>query len=273
MRNLSQINHPIYIDEITPSFITRYFEYSWASEQFNNEDIILDIGCNTGMGLDILSKHVKTVWGTDVIPDVINSLNEKYKNNNKIKVKLVPEDNEICFSDNYFDGIVACNLIEHINSPDIFLEKLKKCLKPKGRIIFSTVNRKLRLYWWQKPYNPFHYNEFSHNSLRKTLLRHFNKVEIFGVFTSPPFFPDYIKLSSTKKFDNGIRYPLYHFYYKNIRRLIRPITSIRKKKYIINETNNSGIEKKYTINEALSFINIKNTDLDKCSEILAIAYK
>ena len=55
-------------------------------------------------------------------------------------VKQADLNVEIPFEDNYFDFIVADQLIEHLSKPDVFLEEIYRTLKPGGKAIVSTEN-------------------------------------------------------------------------------------------------------------------------------------
>lgn len=40
-----------------------------------------------------------------------------------------------------YDAVVASEVIEHVNEPEIFLENCIKCLKPGGSIFITTLNK------------------------------------------------------------------------------------------------------------------------------------
>jgi len=44
------------------------------------------------------------------------------------------------FEDNFFDAVIALELIEHLYDPDHFLEEVYRVLKPSGYFILSTPN-------------------------------------------------------------------------------------------------------------------------------------
>lgn len=46
--------------------------------------------------------------------------------------------------DEFFDAIVAGDVIEHLEDTDVFLEELRRVLRPEGRLIVTTPN----LAWW-----------------------------------------------------------------------------------------------------------------------------
>lgn len=214
----SQTTHPIYTLKVDVSNASRLYEYYMCKDYIEKDDIVLDIGCNTGTGMDILSMFANKVCGIDVVPELNDLLKEKYKNNPNIDFKIVKEG-DIGYNECFFDVIVAHNFIEHVPNPHYYLEKFKQHLVDNGKLILTTVNRAHRLYWWQKPYNPHHFTEYSYRSLSKILKQHFSYVEIKGIIKRPPFFPDYRAIAAKRKFDNGIKWPVFNFL-KQIKKLL-----------------------------------------------------
>lgn len=41
----------------------------------------------------------------------------------------------------YYDGVVASEVIEHVNNQEIFVKSCVQSVKPGGRIFFTTLNR------------------------------------------------------------------------------------------------------------------------------------
>jgi len=61
------------------------------------------------------------------------------------------------------------------------VQEARRVLRPGGRLVLTTPNRRLRLLPFQKPWNPEHLREYSGGSLRQVLGRHFPEVEILGI--------------------------------------------------------------------------------------------
>lgn len=112
---------------------------------------ILDIACNDGVlttkymkygevvGLDINEKAIKTCKrkGITALCQDVSELGPKYNN--------------------FFDVVIAGDIIEHIFDSDTFLENIYRVMKPNGRLILTTPNvaslpRRLMLLLG---YNPF----------------------------------------------------------------------------------------------------------------------
>ena len=96
----------------------------------------LDLGCGI-LGLPFLVKrehHEAEVWGLDFSSETIK----------RLKVKC-PEINYICadcintpFKDDYFDYIVAGELMEHLEKPEEFVKEVFRILKTEGIFVSSV---------------------------------------------------------------------------------------------------------------------------------------
>lgn len=216
----SQDTHPVYTERVSTSTANRLFEYTVCSRWIRSSDVVLDFGCNSGLGLDVLTHMAGAVHGIDVIPSLQPFLDAKYAGTNV--VPRIVKEGDMPFKDGFFDAIVAMNIIEHVPDPQAYTRLLFRKLKPGGRLIMSTVNRRLRLFPWQKPFNPHHFDEFSERSLRRLLHRYFNDVAIHAIDAGPPFFPDYAREAFRCKVRLGVVYPLRNW----ARRWIRPLLSV-----------------------------------------------
>ena len=105
-------------------------QINWKSKR------VLDVGCGTGNFVNEVSRRgVKYVLGIDYAEEAIKIAKTKYsKKNLEFKTQDVKE------IDDKFDVIVSIGTIEHMDKPIDILKKLKKCLKPNGKIILTTPN-------------------------------------------------------------------------------------------------------------------------------------
>ena len=78
--------------------------------------------------------------------------------------------------DNSFDTIVTFQVIEHIKNDRLFLEEIKRILRPGGKALISTPNIKLTL-----TRNPWHIREYTAEQLTNLAKDVFPYVEMKGV--------------------------------------------------------------------------------------------
>jgi len=109
----------------------------WLGERFNGrQPRILDIGCGTGFGSEILSE-VGEVVGVDRSEESVGYANRHYKNSNT-SFKLGNADNK-SFLENLgeFDAVVSLETIEHLADHYAYLKWVNKALRPGGALVVS----------------------------------------------------------------------------------------------------------------------------------------
>ena len=147
---------------------------------------VLDLGCNTGYGTDLLFRSTKKVVGVDVSGKAIESAKKQYGylgiEFQKIDGKTLPFDDEV------FDVVVCFQVIEHIVNYRTFIDEIKRIMTSEGVILLTTPNALLRLYPGMKPWNVFHVREFNHKGLKSLLDTFFKNVSIFGLYANEPLY-------------------------------------------------------------------------------------
>ena len=93
---------------------------------------ILDVGCGNGYFLADLREHgYEDILGIDIIPQAITDTG-----NRGIKALLM-NAHKTEFEDNDFDVITGAHVIEHSPKPAVFLNELKRILKPDGLLFIE----------------------------------------------------------------------------------------------------------------------------------------
>jgi ubiquinone/menaquinone biosynthesis C-methylase UbiE len=99
-------------------------------------DIILDIGGNTGKITEAYSNNCKEV----VVLEPIHSVVE-YGRSHRPNIKFVEGGGEnIPLPDKYFDKVVASASFHHFSDQDNALEEMKRVLKSDGKIIILEID-------------------------------------------------------------------------------------------------------------------------------------
>jgi len=149
--------------------------YEYAKNFVKNKTV-LDFGCGSGYGTEMLSKNAAKVTGVDISKEAVDYAKNNYNSDN-LDFKTISE-----LTDEKFDVITSFQVIEHVPNDIEYVTKLKKFLNPGGYLLISTPDKKHRLFnHIQKPWNIFHLKEYTPKSLENLLKKHFSKVEILKI--------------------------------------------------------------------------------------------
>ena len=102
----------------------------------NPNDIVLDLGCNNGLVSNVIFNMECEVIGVD-LPKVIKIAKVKFP---YIKFLSFNLNSSFPFEDNYFDCIMAGEIIKHIIDDEKFLKECHRVLKDNGKLIITTPN-------------------------------------------------------------------------------------------------------------------------------------
>ncbi|MFC0183928.1 Methyltransferase domain-containing protein [Pseudarcicella hirudinis] len=134
---------------------------------------LLEIGCGTGRGVAVLGNSVTNYTGVDKNEPLMTKLTQEYPDFKFIDMFLPPLKG---LEDNSFDFIVTFQVIEHIEDDNEFIKEAHRVLKPGGKLILTTVNRKYSL-----SRNPWHVREYLAGELKGLILKHFSAIQTKGV--------------------------------------------------------------------------------------------
>jgi len=148
---------------------------------------ILDIGCFDGIFLSLVKNQDNDFYGLDASDWAIEHMQKK-----EIKIQKFFFDGKtkLPFEKDFFDIVIAGEIIEHIFDTDFFLEEISRVLKPGGRLLISTPNiaslgRRLLLLFGANPITEVSPNEansvghiryFTRETLKNILAKHGFKI-------------------------------------------------------------------------------------------------
>lgn len=96
---------------------------------------VLDIGCYEGTISALIKERGNEVYGVDISEHAVELAKQK-----GIKAKVADVDDGLPFPDNFFDVVVAGEVIEHILNVDFLMEEIKRVLKTHGFTVITTPN-------------------------------------------------------------------------------------------------------------------------------------
>jgi len=161
--------------EISVVFSRHRYAYEYV-QQFVENRAVIDVGCGTGYGCEILAQKAKWVYGIDYDNEAITYCKKNYAAPNITFVEM--DANSLDFAKK-FDIAVTFQVIEHMPNLSKFVQQLKRVVKRNGMIFISTPNVKQPQK--DKRANPFHFNEMNYTEFRKLISDNFSSFEILGV--------------------------------------------------------------------------------------------
>jgi 2-polyprenyl-3-methyl-5-hydroxy-6-metoxy-1,4-benzoquinol methylase len=149
---------------------------------------VLDFGCGTGYGAQMLADHADDVTAVDISEEAISSAATSYSANNLHFLRIEPiETAALPFPDGDFEVVISFQVIEHIRYVETYLRQIRRILRPGGRLLLTTPNSALRLLPGWKPWNRFHVREYTYRALKQTLQKEFPFVEVSGITATDPW--------------------------------------------------------------------------------------
>ncbi len=143
---------------------------------------VLDLGCRDGM-LTQFFFGGNQVTGVDIDPEALRLAKKRLG----IETHWLDLNREWPFAEESFDVIVACEILEHIFFPAVFLENIRKSLKQGGLFLGSVPNGfRMRNRWkflWGQEFDkdPTHVRLFSCAKLHRTLSASFDVQQIIPI--------------------------------------------------------------------------------------------
>jgi len=148
--------------------------YALALE-FASRCDVLDVACGEGYGAAFLAKVARKVIGVDCATSVIDHATAKYKAKNLRFVAGQAE--KLPIPDSSIDLVVSFETLEHLKDHAAMMREIQRVLRPGGRLLLSTPDRKPYRAVSGKP-NAFHLREFSLRQLQRLLATYFRHVSI-----------------------------------------------------------------------------------------------
>ncbi len=117
------------------------FKQLIKGEKFSKEDVVLDLGCGTGLQTLHIGKKCKQIIGVDPNESAIGharKLSSECRSLNILNEFRCGKLEEENFCDNYFDKVFSICTIEHIPNYEETIKEIYRILKPGGKFLLSV---------------------------------------------------------------------------------------------------------------------------------------
>lgn len=165
------------LDEIRKDHLNRYI---FASKYITKPNaIIIDGACGVGYGSYILVQNPNTqlVQSLDISNDALTHA-KQYFNNEKIEFKIKNLEDETLDDLQKADYFISFETIEHLPTPEKYIEKISKVIKDDGLFIGSTPNETIMPFIQQNFL--FHTRHFTVGQIDEILKKYgFRNVQYF----------------------------------------------------------------------------------------------
>jgi len=101
---------------------------------------ILDLGCGGGLTCEPLARLGASVTGIDFVKENIK-IAKNHAIQSNLNISYIHNDLESISIKKKYDLILILEVLEHLDNWELLIKKIKKNLKPRGKIVFSTINK------------------------------------------------------------------------------------------------------------------------------------
>jgi len=150
----SQAIHPKHLVDQKPEWL----------KYFNQEDEVLDIGCDNGQRDFKLAPFVRKITALDYQKEHVDQAQEwqKKHGSQNIDFLVLSAENKLPFSNNQFDKILFLDVLEPLNNRQQIMKECFRTLKPGGLMILAVPNSQTPWKKFQKSAGLNYYSDPNH---------------------------------------------------------------------------------------------------------------
>ncbi|MDI6847182.1 MAG: methyltransferase domain-containing protein [Candidatus Bathyarchaeia archaeon] len=120
---------------------TAKIEAAMESVNMEKQDLVLDVGCGTGLLFKYVANKAKTIVGLDISRKILFQAKKHAKTFPNVHIIWADADN-MPLKENIFDYVLAVTLIQNMPDPTKTLNEVKRVTKDNSVIIVTGLKKK-----------------------------------------------------------------------------------------------------------------------------------
>lgn len=113
---------------------TRNAAECWLKDQLRAEDIVLELGCGTGIFSTVIAESARHLTATDMSPEMLAKAKLCLQSYPNVEVKQA-DGYQIAYGDSAFDAVFMGNVLHIVREPLVILRECHRVSKQGGRMI------------------------------------------------------------------------------------------------------------------------------------------
>lgn len=109
--------------------------------KIDQDSLILDCGCGTGLLFEHVAEKAKTVVGLDFSKGLLERAKKRAKNFDNVYLVLADADNQP-FKDFVFDGVFAVTVLQNMPDPEKTLAELERVAGEDAFLVVTGLKKK-----------------------------------------------------------------------------------------------------------------------------------
>lgn len=154
--------------------------YQKIRDEFVGGRTVIDIGCSTGVGSNILSHEARFTWGVDVNKEAIEFATLAFKRPN-LDFAVFDIENPPTRPLSQFEIVVASEIMEHLADPERGIQTIKTMMG-RGAVGFITCpNGNNPEVVENENKHGYHLQHWTAGQFYELMTKHFNAVTLYSV--------------------------------------------------------------------------------------------
>ncbi len=142
MRSYEKLGSRIYDMRYAKEQEDKYTE-ALAIENIGSDDIVLDMGCATGLFIKRHLTEATYVVGVDASPGLLSAARNRLRTRRHASL-MISDGHYLPLKNETFDIVLMFTVIQDSPTPEVLLRQTKVSLKQSGRLLISGLKKKFR---------------------------------------------------------------------------------------------------------------------------------